>query len=416
MRLPLSLALGAGLAAGLVAVPGIASADLGLGPVEQVSAPGIASGTPRIAAGADGQAWAAFTAVDSSTGEMTVQVTERRGELNWSAPTVLSRRGADASAPTIAANDHGDACVSWVEESWAHRRLQVSCHTSTGWATATALGPLAARIDKVALSVADSGNAVVAFTATSATLSAELLHVARTTGGRWSTSSAIDVADLEVDSIRDVHVAITGDDVAGVVWRRDASVLSSTAGPTDVWTPAEVEYAGEATAVAAGSVDDRLVAAWAADDAVTFNELGPPSRAPTSATWSADVETLALVPLDSGVVVFAVDAEGYARAMAVDASGAASRLDLGAASAGLVLRRSGSMIDVALLDDSLGIVLTTLVADGFPSLGDMEAVSADRSADVVLSDSQALLVWVDEESPSSVRAAPTVDDRPDLER
>ena len=416
MRRPLSLALGAGLAAGLVAVPGLAAADLGLGPVEQVSAPGIPSGTPRIAAGADGQAWAAFTSVDSSTGETTVQVTERRGALGWAAPTILSRRGVEASAPTVAANGQGDACVSWVEESWAHRRLQVSCHTSTGWASATALGPLAARIDEVALVVADSGDAVVAFTAVSAGLSAELLHAARSTGGRWSTSSAIDVANLELDSIRDVHVAITGDDVAGVVWCRDASVLSSTAGPSDVWTPTEVEYAGEATAVAAGSIDDRLVVAWAADNAVAFNELGPASRAPTSATLSADVEKLALVPLESGVVVFALDTEGYARAMAVDASGAASRLDLGAASAGLVLSRSGSGIDVALLDDNFGVVLTTLMVDGFPSLGDMEAVSTDRSAEVALSNSQAHLVWVDEESPSSVRAASTVDDRPDLER
>lgn len=416
MRAPLTLALGAGLVAGFVAVPGIAAADVGLGPVEQVSAPGIASGTPRLAAGADGQAWAAFTAVDASTGETTVQVAERRGELGWSAPTILSRRGADASAPSIAANDLGDVCVTWVEESWAHQRLQASCYTGTDWATATSMGPLAARIDEVALSVADSGDAVVAFTVISTDLTSVLLHAAHSAEGRWSTSSAIDVAAAEVDSISDVHVAITDDDVAAVVWRRDESVLSSTVGPTGVWAPAQIEYAGAATAAATGSTSDRAVAAWAADGTVTISELGPDPAIPTTVSWSADVTRLALVPLDSGAVLFAIDSDGFVRAMAVDADGAASRLDVGAASQGLVLRGAGTSVDVALLDDSVGIALTTLIADGFPSVDEMVVVSPDSAAEVAFSDSQALLMWVDSDTPASVLAAPTIEDLPESVR
>ncbi len=410
MRLPLSLALGAGLVAGLVAVPGIAAADLGLGPAEQVSAPGISSGTPRLAAGADGQAWAAFTAVDASTGKSTVQVAERRGELGWSAPTILSRRGVDANAPTIAANNVGDVCVTWVEESWAHQRLQASCHAGADWTAATSMGPLAARIDEVALSVADSGNAVVAFTVVSTNLSSVLLHAAHSAEGRWSTSSAIDVAAAEVDAIGDVHVALTDDDVAGVVWRRDERVLSSTVGPTGVWAPAEVEYAGSATAIATGSTADRAVVAWAADGEVTMMDLGPNPAAPTTVSWSADLTRLALVPVDSGAVLFATDSDGFVRAMAVDTEGVASPLDLGAASQGLVLRGSGTFIDVALLDDSNGIALTTLFASAFPFVDGMSVVSLDSSAEVAFSDSQALIMWVDGDSPASVLAAPTVED------
>ena len=416
MRSPLTLALGAGLVAGLVVVPAGAWADTGIGEVEQVSAPGIASDDAVLAADSAGHAWAAFTAVDAATGSISVQVSERRGALGWAAPTVLSRHGVDARAPHIASNDQGDVCVTWVEESWAHERLQTACHLGAEWTESVALGPLAARIESATLAVADSGDAAVAFTALSPDLSTQMVHAAWASEGRWSASSAVDVTSVAEDSLSDVQIAHGAEGEALVVWRRDDAVLSSRRTESAMWSPAHLQYAGAASSVAAGGADGRMMAAWAADGKLSLIELGAVGATPQTVPWDTDVIQLQVVPLadSSGAVLLATDSDGQLGAVTMGEAGSGGRTDIGAAARGFAVRLDDDGVHVALSDDSAGVSLARVdVSGAIPALDETRVVVTQISgatSTIVLAEPRALLIWVDDALPSAIFAAEVLDD------
>lgn len=385
-------------------MPGIAAADVEVGPIEQVSAPGIASTAPVLATAADGHAWAAFTAIDPVTDTETVQVAERRNDLGWSAPTVLSGRTADAGEPTISSNSQGDVCVAWVEESWAHQRLHASCVVDGVWSDSTPLGPLATRIENVDLDVAESGRAVIAFSTVSTDLSSVLLHAAYADSGQWGTSSTLDVVGTSQDDVADVRVLQGEGDAAAVVWRNDDAVLSSLRQSTGVWSAPVLEYAGSATTLAGGSRDGRMIAAWWADGSAWITDVAE-DHTPRSVPASEALTNLSVVVNDDGIVLLGQDPSANLRAIAVDAEGRSAGIDLGIASAGHVAAPSKSGFDVALLDDSSAITFSHVTLGTIPFVSDSQSLISEDDVVVTWSDSRPLIVWVDSGPPTAVLAA-----------
>jgi len=406
--------------AALVGPAGLAQADSGLGPVEQISAPGIASGDPVAVAGTGGNAWVAFT---SRSTNQSVQVAQRRGGVGWSAPVVLSTPGIDASDPVLAGNASGTACVAWTEDSWAQSRVAVACHdgnalaNSPEWSASTFLGPLSARVDSLALHVDDDGNAVLAMVGVSPDLASAGLHVATRDDGVWSSTTTVDHVRSNNDSLRDPQVVRAASGRAAVLWLRNESLVVSLRGADAMWGASEIAHAGAVDTAALSAAGGGIIAAWHADAQLWSADLtdvsSPPRRMPTDAVvdhlWvgATDEGDSVMVTVDEGgaLRVHATTSDDSSAPVAVLAS-AVQRLWLEATDDGVQLAvesSDGGMEFIRVRFSPVPVVTERLTVE----LPDVAAHA------VAIADPRSLIVWVSDGSPEEVRAARTSATRTD---
>lgn len=405
--------------AALVGPAGLAQADSGLGPVEQISAPGIASGDPVAVAGTGGNAWVAFS---SRSTNQSVQVAQRRGGVGWSAPVVLSTPGVDASDPVLAGNASGTACVAWIEDSWAQSRVAVACHdesalaNSPAWSASTFLGPLSARVDSLALHVDDDGNAVLAMVGVSPDLASAGLHVATRDDGVWSATTTVDHVRSDNDSLRDPQVVRAASGRAAVLWLRNESLVVSLRDVDSMWGASEVAHAGAVDTAALSAAGGGIIAAWHADAQLWSADLTDPSSQPRRMPTDAVVDHLWVSTTDEGdSVMVTVDDGGALRVHATASDDSSAPVALASAAQRLWLEATDDGLQLAVESAGGGVEFIRVRFAPVPVVTERLTVELPDVAAhaVAIADPRSLIVWVSDGSPEEVRAARTAATRTD---
>jgi Ca2+-binding RTX toxin-like protein len=153
------------------------------GPVQTLSGPIGNASAPVVAVDDQGGAVASWRWADGAF--LVVQAAVRSKAGAWSAPEVLSGPGRSASQPQIAMDASGNAIVAWLRFNGSWTAAQVASRTAGGsWEVAQNLSERGGNARRLDLAMNSRGDAVVIWTQTKLTSSADLWSSFRPNGSR----------------------------------------------------------------------------------------------------------------------------------------------------------------------------------------------------------------------------------------
>jgi hypothetical protein len=202
-----------------------ATAQILSGPIGNAS-------TPVAAVDEEGAAVAAWRWADGAY--LVVQSAARSRDGAWSSPEVLSGPGRSASQPLIAMDARGNALIAWLRYNGSWTAAQVASRPAGGsWEAAHNLSERGGNARRLDLAMNSRGDAVVTWTQTLLTYSADLWSAFRKAGSdRWArTQVTEDWSGLET------RIALDEKGNATAVWGGSFTISASFKPAGEAWQP-----------------------------------------------------------------------------------------------------------------------------------------------------------------------------------
>jgi hypothetical protein len=267
-----------------------------------LSAAGQHAVNPRVALDEDGDALIVWVRSDGTNDRIESRTRSKTGALG--PIQTLSAAGGDAQEPRVAADDDGDAIVSWIRSNGTNTFAQARTRTAAGvWAAATTLSSAGTNALRARVAIDDTGNGIVVWYRIGSLDRVQFR--AHPVAGPWGaltnvTAATLDAEKPEVDMDQDgdALIAWEGKD-ASAIQRIEARYRSRTGALGPIATVSS--STASSVSVAMGPAGQATVAwrrASGANGHIEARTRFTPGPTPGTGTWSA-LKVLSNTPGDA---------------------------------------------------------------------------------------------------------------------
>ena len=201
-------------------------------PAQMISGPIGNASTPVVAVDDSGRATAAWRWSDGAF--LVVQSAVRSAGGAWSAPEVLSGPGRSASQPLLAMDADGNALVAWLRFNGSWTAAQVVSRPAGGsWGDPENLSERGGNARRLDMTMNSRGDAIVTWTQTLLTASADLYSSLRRAGSdRWARTQV-----TQYWSGLEARIALDEQGNATAVWGGSFTISASFKPAGEAWQP-----------------------------------------------------------------------------------------------------------------------------------------------------------------------------------